>query len=80
VQQGPWDLVLAADVLYEARNVPVLEELLPRLVGDRGEVWVADPGRAAAEEFVARLPERWSVRTTRDPEPPHVAIRRLRPR
>jgi predicted nicotinamide N-methyase len=80
VERGPWDLVLAADVLYEARNVPVLEELLPRLVGERGEVWVADPGRATAEPFFARAPETWSVSTTRAPEPPHVSICRLRPR
>jgi predicted nicotinamide N-methyase len=80
VAAGPWDLVLAADVLYEARNVGVLEELLPRLVGDRGEVWLADPGRAAGEDFLARASERWSVRTTYDAEPPHVSVRRLRPR
>lgn len=80
VERGPWDLVLAADVLYEARNVPVLEELLPRLVGDRGEVWLGNPARAAVEEFMGRAPERWSVRTTYDPEPPHVSISRLRPR
>jgi predicted nicotinamide N-methyase len=80
VDRGPWDLVLAADVLYEARNVPVLEELLPRLAGERGEVWLADPGRAAAEDFFVRAPERWSVRTTYDEQPPHVSIRRLRMR
>jgi predicted nicotinamide N-methyase len=79
VERGPWDLVLAADVLYEARNVPVLEELLPRLVGDHGEIWLADPGRAAAEEFFVRAPEQWSVRTTYDAQPPHVSVRRLRP-
>lgn len=80
VERGPWDLVLAADVLYEARNVPVLEELLPRLTGDRGEVWLADPGRPAGEEFLVRAHERWSVRTSYASEPPHVSIRRLRPR
>jgi predicted nicotinamide N-methyase len=78
VARGPWDIVLAADVLYEARNVPVLEELLPRLAGDRGEVWLADPGRPAAEEFLVRAPERWSIRTTYDATPPHVSVRRLR--
>jgi predicted nicotinamide N-methyase len=80
IERGPWDLVLAADVLYEARNIPVLEELLPKLAGDHGEVWLADPGRKAAADFFARAPERWSVRTTRDPAPPHVSIARLRPR
>jgi predicted nicotinamide N-methyase len=79
VERGPWDIVLAADVLYEARNVAVLEELLPRLVGDSGEVWLADPGRAAGEDFFARAAERWSVRTTHDPAPPHVSVWRLRP-
>ncbi len=28
---APWDLVLAADVLYEPKTVPVLVDLLPRL-------------------------------------------------
>jgi predicted nicotinamide N-methyase len=80
VESGPWDLVLAADVLYEARNVPVLEDVLPQLIGDRGEVWMADPGRPAGEEFFVRAPERWSIRTTYDAEPPHVSVRRLRTR
>ena len=80
VQRGPWDLVLAADVLYEARNVPVLEELLPRLVGARGEIWLADPGRPTGEGFLVRAHERWSVRTTYDAAPPHVSVRRLRSR
>jgi predicted nicotinamide N-methyase len=80
VESGPWDLVLAADVLYEARNVPVLEDVLPQLIGDRGEVWMADPGRPAGEEFFVHAPERWSIRTTYDAEPPHVSVRRLRTR
>ena len=31
VERAPWDLVLAADVLYERRNVDELLALLPRL-------------------------------------------------
>jgi predicted nicotinamide N-methyase len=53
---GPWDLVLAADVLYERRNVPLLLDLLPRL---GAEVWLADPGRAPAEQFLAGVAEGW---------------------
>jgi predicted nicotinamide N-methyase len=49
---APWDLVLAADVLYEQRNVPVLLWLLPRLVGPGGEVWLSDPGRNGLEKFL----------------------------
>ena len=51
--EAPWDLVLAADVLYEQRNVPVLLWLLPRLVGQDGEVWLADPGRPMLSRFLA---------------------------
>jgi len=42
VEQAPWDLVLAADVLYEPRHVDVLLDLLPRL---GRETWLADPNR-----------------------------------
>ena len=52
---APWDLVLAADVLYEQRNVPVLVWLLPRLVDATGEVWLADPGRAMLSTFLAAV-------------------------
>jgi predicted nicotinamide N-methyase len=51
--EAPWDLVLAADVLYEQRNVPVLLWLLPRLAGPAGEVWLADPGRNGLATFLA---------------------------
>src|SRR3954469_22283828 len=55
LSRGPWDLVLAADVLYERRNAETLAELLPRLVGARGEILLADPGRVAAEVFLERM-------------------------
>lgn len=48
---APWDLVLASDVLYERRDAEVLAELLPRL-GPR--TLLADPGRPAARELLAR--------------------------
>jgi predicted nicotinamide N-methyase len=50
---GTFDLVLAADVLYERRYVDVLAELLPRL---GGEVLIADPGRPFLRPFLERLP------------------------
>jgi predicted nicotinamide N-methyase len=55
LREAPWDLVLAADVLYEQRNVPVLVWLLPRLVGTTGEVWLADPGRPMLSRFLAAV-------------------------
>src|SRR3954468_10965478 len=64
VSRAPWDLVLAADVLYERRNVDQLVELLPRLVDGSGEIMLADPGRVLAEEFLERAEQRFSLRTT----------------
>jgi predicted nicotinamide N-methyase len=80
VERAPWDLVLASDVLYERRNVTLLLDLLPRLVGPRGEVWIADPGRPPAELFVAAAGERWERRTLEEGSRPRIRVHRLRPR
>jgi predicted nicotinamide N-methyase len=58
---GPYDLLLAADVLYERQSVAQLLSLLPRLAP---EAWIADPGRPAAQPFLERARERWQVETT----------------
>jgi predicted nicotinamide N-methyase len=52
--RGGWgyDLVLAADVLYEQRNAALLAELLPRVTAPGGTVLVADPGRIYAGDFL----------------------------
>ncbi len=55
VERGPWDLVLASDVLYERRNTGLLLRLLPRLVDERGLVLISDPQRAAAVTFLERV-------------------------
>ncbi|MFL5958840.1 MAG: class I SAM-dependent methyltransferase [Gaiellaceae bacterium] len=52
LRAAPWDLVLGADLLYEARNAEQLAELLP-LLG--GEVLLAEPGRPYAKEFLERF-------------------------
>jgi predicted nicotinamide N-methyase len=52
LRAAPWDLVLGADLLYEARNADQLAELLPRLGGD---VLLAEPGRPYAKELLARF-------------------------
>jgi predicted nicotinamide N-methyase len=56
--RAPWDLVLAADVLYERRNADQLLELLPQL---GNAVLFADPGRPHAKTFVDRAAERWAI-------------------
>ena len=52
VERGPFDLVLAADVLYDPDAVEPLLTLLPRLAPC---VWLADPGRPPAAGFLERL-------------------------
>jgi predicted nicotinamide N-methyase len=63
VSRAPFDLVLAADVLYERRNVALMLSLLPRL-GE--EVWLADPGRSFAEAFLDQAPRLFAVHTARE--------------
>jgi predicted nicotinamide N-methyase len=61
VTRGPFDIVLAADVLYERSAVAPLLRLLPRLAR---EAWLADPGRPAADAFLDRAADTWTVTTT----------------
>lgn len=58
---GPWPLVIAADVLYEARNAAPFLRALERTVAPGGEAWVADPGRRPAEGFWALAREGWEI-------------------
>ena len=55
---GPFDLILAADVLYEPRNVPALAALIPTLLGLEGEVLLADPRRKDAPTFFKKMQDR----------------------
>jgi predicted nicotinamide N-methyase len=55
---APWELVLAADVLYERRNGEILGELLPRLTDT---VLLADPGRPWAGPFLEHAAAAWDV-------------------
>ena len=79
VARAPWQLVLAADVLYERRNVEQLLALLPQLVDETGLVLLADPGRVPADFFL-REAERsgWVVRSIASPRARRVLIHRMR--
>ena len=77
LEGAPWDLVLAADVLYERRNADALAELRPRLVDGRGEILLADPGRPTEADFLERIEPSFVRRTT---EHGRVRIHRLRRR
>ena len=61
IERAPFDLVLAADVLYERPGVAQLLDLLPKLAS---EAWIADPSRPAAEAFFEQVRRRWSVETS----------------
>ena len=52
-----WDLVVAADVVYEQRNAEALAVLLPRILADGGRMLLADPGRVYFGEFRDRMEE-----------------------
>jgi predicted nicotinamide N-methyase len=74
VARAPFDLVLAADVLYERRNVPQLLSLLSELAP---EVLLADPGRPALSAFLEGARERWEIEALRADELPRGAVHRL---
>ena len=48
-------IVLAADVLYEARDVAPLLALVERVVAPGGSLWLAEPGRGPAARFLAAI-------------------------
>jgi predicted nicotinamide N-methyase len=91
LERAPWDLVLAADVLYERRNAGPLLDLFPRLVPARptvfretglragGEILVAEPGRPPAAAFLEVAAKRWEVTTTHLQETPRVDLHTIRP-
>jgi predicted nicotinamide N-methyase len=52
---APFDLVVAADVLYEPRNADALLALLPRVVSPAGRALIADPRRPYAHHLIEPL-------------------------
>ena len=82
-------IVLAADVLYERRDVEPLLALIDRVVAPDGELWLAEPGRSPAAQFLeSMLAAGWSAESEQcsgpwpDPEDNQkgitVTIHRLR--
>ena len=71
---GPWDLVLASDVLYLQANVEALLRALPRLLDGGGEALIADPDRNGAKEFLAAARKQFTLRSERGDD---VSLHRL---
>ncbi len=66
IAHAPFDCLIGADILYEARHAEPLAMLLPQLVAADGEVWIADPRRPDAQAFLDTMTGTgWSL-TTRE--------------
>lgn len=52
---GPFPIILAADVLYESRDIEPLIGLIERLLAPDGELWISEPGRKVASRFLDTL-------------------------
>lgn len=50
-----FDRIIAADVLYEARLVPMVADVLARMLSPGGEALVATPPRSSAEAFPSAI-------------------------
>ena len=73
--RGPFGLVLAADVLYEARNAAPILVLLATL---GAPATIADPGRRHAAAFLdAVRADDWAIATMADARIPQGGIHRL---
>lgn len=60
-----WPVILAADVLYEDRDIDPLLEVFERIVAPGGLVWLAEPGRRPAKLALQRAIERqWSIESS----------------
>ena len=66
----PWPIVLAADVLYERRDIEPILDVLDRITALDGLVLLAEPGRLPAEEAMELAAERnWHIETKKHTGP-----------
>ena len=65
-----YPVILAADVLYETRDVAPLLAITARLLARDGALWLAEPGRDAARRFLAAADELGWGRTSETHEGP----------
>lgn len=77
VARGPFDVLLAADVLYLQANVEIALRLWPRLLKDDGVLRLADPQRAGTRDFLAAARGTFDLVSERRGD--DVALHTLRP-
>lgn len=80
--RSPFDIVLAADVLYERRDIEPLVDAMEVLVAPDGALWLAEPERDPARVFLDEMRSRgWSAEATAwegpwpDPEDAGITVR-----
>jgi predicted nicotinamide N-methyase len=82
---GTFDLVLAADVLYERKSAAALANLVPKLFAPGGEAIFADPRRDEAPSFLEAMERhgfvdaKEEVTVERSTRVVKVLLHRLRP-
>ncbi|CAN5591835.1 methyltransferase domain-containing protein [soil metagenome] len=52
---GPFPIIMAADVLYESRDIEPLIQLIDRLLAPDGQLWLSEPERKVASRFLDTL-------------------------
>ena len=75
-----FELVLAADVVYEARNHNVLLDLLERVLARSATALLADPGRRQLDAFLGLAGAGWELAALPDSVLPRGGIHVLRRR
>lgn len=55
VSDGQFDVVLAADCLYETRDIKPLRTAIDMLLAPGGALWLAEPGRKPAKTFLHEM-------------------------
>jgi predicted nicotinamide N-methyase len=79
-QGEQFDVVLASDVVYEARNAQPLLAAVDHALAHGGEALVADPGRRHAGEFLDAARTAWTIEERATERLRNGAIYRLRRR
>jgi predicted nicotinamide N-methyase len=66
---GAFDMIVAADVLYEMTYADLVADALAAALARRGTAIIADPGRVAVDKFIDACAARGLRRITRDSYP-----------
>jgi ETFB lysine methyltransferase len=66
---GTFDLIIAADVLYEMTYAELVADALAAALAPRGMAIIADPGRVAVDDFVDACVSKGLTRIDRDTYP-----------